>query len=191
MKYKILCLLLASFSLLQVKAQDEELPAESRGFDKSRLFFGGTLGATFGDYTFVNVSPQVGYRFNEYLGAGVGVNFIYNSIKYRDVYDHPVTREDYGYTGLSIFGRVYPLRVIMLQVQPELNYSWGEWKNLTTGEVQKLDNVFVPSLLVGGGAAIPTGGGAFTAMLQYDLIQNVRSPYGSKAFLSFGYSFGF
>jgi hypothetical protein len=49
---------------------------EKKGFDPQRLVIGGSLGASFGNYTFVNVSPQVGYMFNQYITAGAGINYI-------------------------------------------------------------------------------------------------------------------
>lgn len=134
-------------------------------------------------YTLVNVSPQVGYRFNRYVAAGAGVNFIYTNYKYIGY------REDYGVGGLNIFGRVYPIQQAFIQLQPEMNYTWGKQKYDTGGE-QKLDGKFVPSLLAGAGVAIPMGQrGAFLVMVQYDVIQNARSPYGSNAFISIGFNF--
>lgn len=171
-------------------AQDEpEAPAE-KGFDKNKLFFGGNFGLGFGSIsTLVNVSPQIGYRFNRYLAAGAGVNFIYSSYKYQ--FSNPQFKEVYGVTGLNIFGRVYPIDYILLQAQPELNYTWGKYKFYDGGPDQKLNAKFVPSLLGGAGAVIPMGRGAVIIMVQYDLLQNERSPYGNRAFYNFGYNIGF
>jgi hypothetical protein len=185
--FLIIFSLVASVSFAQ---EEEEEPVKEGGFDKSRLFFGGNLGANFGDYTLVNISPQLGYRFSDFVAAGAGVNFIYNSLKYRDFNNNPIYRDSYTITGLNIFGRVYPIRQIMLQVQPELNYVWGKQKSYNGEPDVRVAPKFVPSLLVGGGAAIPTGRGAFIAMLQYDVLQN-GIPYGTRPFLSFGYNMGF
>lgn len=167
---------------------DNSNTVEKRGFDKSKLFLGGNFGLGFGTNTFVNVSPQVGYRFNDYFAAGVGVNFNYYSYKtyYSDGSD---SRTSSGYAGLNIFGRVYPIPFILLQAQPELNYSWGSMKYYDVST--KLPDQFVPSLLLGGGAAIPTGGrnGALLLMIQYDMVQDQRSPYGKRPFFSLGYNF--
>jgi hypothetical protein len=167
-----------------VLAQDEPEEEGQKGFDKSKLFFGGTFGLSFGsNFTLVNVSPQVGYRFNRYLAAGTGINFIYSSSKYFGF------RENYGVAGFNIFGRFYPIEQILLQVQPEMNYTWGKLK-YDNGQEQKLESKFVPSLLVGAGAAIPMGrNGAMIVMIQYDVIQNVRSPYGKNAFITIGFNF--
>ena len=181
---------IALFASLHItaQAQDEEEP--KRGFDKSKLFFGGNFGLGFGsNSTLVNVSPQIGYRFNQYLAAGVGVTFLYSSYHY--TYTVPEYKENYGVAGLNIFGRVYPIEYVFLQLQPELNYNWGKFKFYNGMADQKLDGKIVPSLLGGAGAAIPAGRGAFIVMIQYDLLQNDRTPYGNRAFYNFGYNIGF
>lgn len=180
-----ICLLTASS--LSIFAQDEEEP--KKGFDKSKLFIGGTFGLSFGDFTFVNLSPQVGYRFNNILAAGAGFNFIYSSSKYD--YLSPSYREEYGVAGLNIFGRVYPIPYAFLQLQPEFNYIWGKLKyDDDIIPDQKLDGEFVPTLLAGVGAAIPAGNGAFTIMAQYDLLQRKPTVYGENVFISIGFNFG-
>ena len=171
-------------------AQEEEAP-EKKGFDKTKLFFGGSLGLSFGSYTFINVSPQVGYRFNKTFAAGTGINLQYSSYKtnYGDAsLDY---KEQYGMAGLNIFGRIYPVDFLLLQLQPELNYTWGNLSFYDGTPERKLDNKFVPSLLGGVGAGIPAGRGAFIVMAQYDILQQERSPYGSGVFFQFGYNVGF
>ena len=171
----------------------DEDPEPKKGFDKSKLFFGGNFGLSFSNYyTLINVSPQIGYRFNDYLAAGAGVNFIYSSEKYYDAYGNDAFRYNYGVTGLNIFGRVYPIRELFLQLQPEANYVWGNITYYNPSYKQKLSPEVVPSLLGGAGGVIPTGGrGGFIVMVQYDLLQQSRSPYGNHAFFSFGYNVGF
>lgn len=180
---------LSSILCLSVAAQDNEIPTrEKEGFDSERLFFGGNFGLTFGDFTFINVSPQVGYRFTPLFSAGGGVNFIYqsNKIYYQPGYEE---KSQYGYVGLNVFGRVNPLKFIILNVQPELNYVWGSTKIYPNGPEYKQEGKFIPSLLLGGGVAIPAGRGSMNAMLQYDVIQNPLSPYGRNMFFSIGFSF--
>ncbi len=90
------------------------------------------------------------------LAAGAGINFIYSSNKYQ----YAGYKEQYGVTGLNIFGRVYPIEYIFLQAQPEANYTWLKYK-FDNGEPDlKLPNKIVPSLLGGIGAAIPAGRGS-------------------------------
>ena len=179
------------FALIAITGIAQDEPEIKAGFDKSRLFIGGNFGANFGDFTLINLSPQLGYRFSNFLAAGAGVNFIYSSIKYRNYNNDVESKAAYGVTGLNLFGRVYPIREILFQVQPELNYTWGKYKYYDGRPDDKLSSTFVPSFLVGAGAALPTGRGAFMAMLQYDVLQKDRSPYGTKPFLSLGYTMGF
>jgi hypothetical protein len=181
-----------TFLTIGLQAQDDA-PVEKQGFDRSRLFGGGSFALSFGNITIVNISPQVGYRFSRYFAAGVGVNGQYSSFKTINGYDgSTLSREEYGVAGLNIFGRFYPIPQIILQAQPEANYVWGKIKYYDTGEEFKMDGKFVPSLLLGAGGAIPMGNaGAFIIMAQYDVLQNERTPYGNKVFFSFGYNFGF
>ncbi len=181
-------LLLGAVCFGHLQAQEEQ-PVEKKGFDPSKLFFGGNFGLSFGDYTLVNVSPQVGYHFNKYFAAGAGVNFIYSSFKTRYFPSNTEAyRDNFGNTGVNVFARVYPIQFLLLQMQPELNYNWGKRK-LADGTNLKLPGKFVPSVLAGAGGVLPAGRGAMIAMLQYDLVQDPRSPYGSKVFFTIGYNF--
>ncbi|MCM5529373.1 hypothetical protein [Parasegetibacter sp. NRK P23] len=171
-----------------LSAQDNEDGEEpTKGFDRSKLFGGGNFGLGFGSSnTFINISPQLGYRFTDHVAAGAGVNFIYNKVNFGGIEDK------LGFAGLNVFGRLYPLKYIILHAQPELNYSWGKFKDLGNNITQKYEGKFIPSMLVGGGANIPTGGnGAFTIMYLYDLVDDARSPYSTNPFISFGFNFGF
>ncbi|HEY4936932.1 MAG TPA: hypothetical protein VII44_10145 [Puia sp.] len=182
---KIFGLLIIGMGFIQfTKAQD----SDGKGFDKSKLFVGGNLGLAFGYATVINVAPLVGYHFSPMFAAGVGLNYSYYS--YDDGYN---TYYKETYLGMSIFGRVYPIQQFFIQVQPELNYVWGSgyFPSIDQNENSKV-NQFVPSLLLGGGAAIPTGGnGAFTISVMYDVIQNPLSPYFHQAVYGFGYNIGF
>jgi len=173
-----------------VYAQEEE--TGEKKFDPNKLFFGGYIGLSFGDYTLINVSPQVGYQFSQYFAAGAGINFIYTSIHSFDQYGDEY-KEKAGVVGLNVFGRFYPFQFLFLQVQPELNYTWGDrnyYSDLATDF--KYKGTVVPSVLGGLGAAIPTGSrGATIILAQYDLLQQSRNPYGNQVFFSIGYSTGF
>lgn len=186
---KILLMSFLVLSFISVNAQEEE---EQRGFDRSKLFIGGNFGMSFGNSTFINVSPQIGYRFKDWFAAGTGLNFQYSSFRSRNFSGATVSRENYGVVGLNIFGRVYPLQQVLLQVQPEMNYTWGKFKLYGPPDSEStLAGKFVPSVLLGAGGAIPMGRGAMIIMAQYDILQNERTPYGNRVFYNFGYNVGF
>jgi len=180
----LMSILISGFAFSQEQEQT------SKGFDKSRLFFGGNFGLSFGTYTFINVTPQVGYQLSNYFAVGTGINFIYSSTKYYQ--GTPAEyKSEYGAVGLNIFGRFYPIQYIMLHAQPELNYVWGKQTYSDGSASSKLPSRFVPSLLLGGGVIIPAGRGALVASLLYDVIQDYESPYYGFPVFGLGFNIGF
>ena len=180
------------FFLLSVVIINISLAQEKTGFDKSKLFLGGNFGLGFGSYTTaINISPQLGYHFNSVFAAGVGVNYAYYNYKFYDNTNTLYARDIYSYAGVNVFGRVYPIQYLFFQAQPELNYIWGKQKYYYPDAESKIPNQFVPSLLLGGGAAIPAGRGAFTISILYDVLQNSLSPYYRQAVYGFGFNIGF
>lgn len=180
-------LFLVSMNLV-AQEEVEDMEQEERGFDRSKMFIGGNFGLGFGTYNFnLSLSPQLGYRFNDLFAAGAGINFQYSSLK-----DYPIAgwKEKYTLAGVNVFGRIYPIRQIVLQVQPEINYSWGKIVDPgPPGQTYKSGKL-VPSALVGAGGVLGgRGSGEMLIMAQYDLLQHERSPYGDKIFFSFGYFF--
>lgn len=178
--------LLVGSSLL---AQDGE--EATKGFQKDRLFVGGNFGLSLGSYTFINISPQLGYRFSDHFAAGAGINGQYISIKNRYSNGDAYSKSARGVAGLNIFGRVYPIQNIMLQLQPEANYVFG--KEIMYGPPRqdyKIDPAIAPSLLAGGGLVVPSGRGAMIISLFYDVIQDVNSPYGNRPIFNFTYNIG-
>jgi hypothetical protein len=185
MKKNFLCSLL--FSLAAAYACSQDAPPET-GFDKSKLFLGGSFGLSFGSYTLINFSPQLGYHFTNYFAAGAGINLLYSSVHYTYPYEY---KDEYGASGLNIFGRFYPIQNIMLQIQPELNYVWGNEVYYDGTPSLQLASTIVPSLLMGGGVAIPAGRGSLLATLLYDVLQNPESPYYGRAVFNLGFNIGF
>jgi hypothetical protein len=123
----VLAMFAGEFASAQYTTPVEEGTSEKKGFDPQRLFFGGNFGLTFGDFTFINVSPQVGYRVTEKFSLGTQINFIYqsNKISYApNVYD----KSEYAYVGLGVFGRFNPIKFLLLNLQSEMNYIWGKIK---------------------------------------------------------------
>ncbi|HVF96147.1 MAG TPA: hypothetical protein VM871_02435 [Flavisolibacter sp.] len=171
-----------------VFAQDED-GAESPRNDK--VFAGGNFGLSLGNYTIINLSPQVGYQFNRFVSAGVGLNIQYASQKQK-LNGRNYSKTTQGITGLNLFGRIYPVKSVFLQVQPEANYVFGRITYFQpTEQTYKMDAEIVPSFLLGGGVAMPSGRGSFIATILYDVVQHTNSPYGNRPFVNFGYNFPF
>lgn len=185
-KYLAFVVLICFSNSLMAQKEDAD-----EGADPNRWFFGGNFGLTFGDYTLINVSPQVGYRFTERVAAGGGVNLQYASIKERYSNGDAYRKISQGVTGLNLFGRVYPIQNFMLQLQPEANYVFGRVKYYDATPNSKLNGKIVPSLLAGGGLVFPSGRGALIMAVFYDVLQDPNSPYSNKPVINFGYNIGF
>jgi len=183
----------ASAMFVSAQDEEEEKEEEKKGFQKEKLFFGGNFGLTFGNFTLINVSPQIGYRFTDHVAAGVGLNLQYISIKEKYTNGDLYRKSTQGVTGLNVFGRLYPIKQFMIQVQPEMNYVFGKEFYYDTNPRQeyKLDAQIVPSLLLGGGLVIPSGRGAFITSVFYDVLQDPNTPYGKRLIVNFTYNIGF
>lgn len=157
---------------------------KSTGFDMSKLSLGGNLGLQFGDYTVINISPQVGYDLSDYFTVGAGLGYTY----YKDkVYDYG-SRYDFksSYLSFDIFGRFYPVNGIVVSLQPEISRMWRTVEASRLGEKNSYSK-FISSLLIGGGLRYD----GIIAMIQYDVIQDKNTPYGDNIFYTVGYCFNF
>jgi hypothetical protein len=173
-------ILFCIFLLLAINiANAQTIQTVSSGFDKSKLEFGGTLGFSYGnskiggESTSLNISPEVGYRFSEFFRAGAGLSYIYRGYSDYDFSEN--------YAGLTLYGRFFPIKNLILLAEPELYRIWGK----------NFDNRFVPALLFGGGAYIPLATGAVSFTLSYDVLQNEYSPYYNRLIYTIGYVFCF
>src|SRR5215217_1524229 len=101
MRNTIFMLIVLASSLCSF-AQDEPTN-EKKGFQKEKLFVGGNFGLSIGDYTLINISPQIGYRFSNFFAAGLGVNGQYISIKERYINGDPYRKVSQGVVGLNVF----------------------------------------------------------------------------------------
>lgn len=145
-------------------------------FDPRRLEFGGNLGLQFGDYTTVNISPQIGYRFSNYFSAGAGIGYTYYSDN-RGAYDYKE-----HFLSFNLYANIFPVNFLIFSVRPEISRMWltEEYNG------QKYsDEKFVPSVVAGGGFRV----GGMTAQIKYDVVQDKYSPYGNRLFYSIGYTF--
>lgn len=150
----------------------------SNGFDVSKLSLGGNLGVQLGDYTMINIAPQLGYDIIPQLtlGAGLGYTYLKDDDRYYDYKN--------SYLSFNIFARYYPIEYVVLSVQPEISRLWS---TIEGRGIKYSDNKFVPTLVVGGGLRYQN----IIAMIQYDVIQNDNSPYGDTIFYTVGYCFNF
>lgn len=159
-------LFLASISLEGFSQQKS--PKEKKKPDipfHERLIFGGNLGLQFGDITFIDASPLVGYKVTEKLIAGVGLTYIY--IKYNSFGGYNT-----NIYGGRVFSRFFMLDNIFLHGEVEsLNGQWDYFTNR---------RFYVTNVLAGGGYRQALGPKAFANLtVLWNFNESAFSPYAN------------
>lgn len=174
-KIKLVLILLISGT--GVFGQDNE-NEEPRGFQKNRLFTGGSISFGLGSNTFqIGANPVFGYSLAKWVDAGLVVN--YNYASFRDI----ITSNDKLRTttyGGGAFTRLYPLRFLFAHVQFEHNFIKEKYIP-TNGGNSETNNVDANSLLAGVGVATeryPGDGRPFFYLaVLFDVLNEDFSPY--------------
>jgi hypothetical protein len=140
-----------------VRAKATEKDPNKESF-KERLVYGGNIGGYFGQNTFVNFNPMVGYRITDSFVAGIGANYLY--------FKSPL--QSGSVWGKSVWSRLYFL---------ESFYAHAEFENLDL-RYRYLDQSAKDNLNV---ALIGLGyqSNYFGIAVLYDLIQDPNSPYST------------
>jgi hypothetical protein len=190
---------------------------QKKGFDFSRMVFGGGLGLTFGTITNIYVAPSVGYRITDNFAAGITVGYNY----YRDkeaFYTYNINTNQSMYRPLSqsvysgsVWGRYMIIPNIIVQAEFEMNSlsfynsEHGYHADKDGWMMPGKERVMVPCLLLGGGYRQPIGEySSLFIMAMYDVFQdlpgNTRtdqngkyslSPYADRIDFRVGFSIGF
>lgn len=180
----------------QVNAQTRSTPSKiNQGFQKDKLFTGGTFNLGFGSgTTSLGISPQLGYSVTNWLDAGISVNVNYISQR-----DNPNILDKLRQTtyGPGVFARLFPVDFLFATVAGEYNTTRVKFipGNGTTTSVY---SVSAPSFLVGGGYAGGRQRGSNTyyyLSVMWDVAGDVNSPYvdnygRSNPIIRAGYNIG-
>jgi hypothetical protein len=184
--YFVVCIFLG---LTNSFAQEEKAERPSL---KDRLFFGGGLGAGFGDYTYVNVTPMIGYRVTPKLSVGLNLTYQYTTFDYYYANGRKETFNGSDY-GVGVFARQMLFGPIFLQAEYEyLNYA-GLYND--GSEYRSTFNSF----MAGGGISQPLGGRAFVfitvlynfSYANYNSYNSIRTPYDNPIVVRIGITAGF
>lgn len=153
-------------------------PAESP--KQQRVFYGGTVGFSFGSTFRISIEPFVGYVFTPQLSGGVKLRYEYvrqtnNSIT--------TTWNNYG---ASVFGRYrFIPRAYFMAEFSYMSYGYKVYEYTS-------DRSWVPFLMLGGGYIQPISPttSLFVEVL-FDVLQDSNSPYDAwTPFVSVGISVG-
>ncbi|MEP6594705.1 MAG: hypothetical protein ABJA71_02115 [Ginsengibacter sp.] len=157
-------------------AQDEDSETH-KGFDATNLFTGGSVsfGLGLGGYnkTFLaGLNPYFGYTFAKWIDAAFVVNFQYYTA--RNISDDKYRSTTYG---PGIFTRIYPVRFLFIQAQPEYNFI--KQKYIPVSGTSLKDNLRVTSLLLGAGyISSRSDKNSFTYLsILFDVLKDPYSPY--------------
>ena len=149
--------------------------------DFKRIFYGGSVGFSFGSYTSVRIYPMIGYRITPKLSTGLKLQYEFS--KYHTG-NHEYTYHNYG---ASIFSR---FRFIpQAYIHAEFNIM-----NYETYTVTSENSYYsVPFLFLGGGFVQRLGGHTYAyAEILFDVLNDKNSPYNEwTPFYTVGVSVGF
>ena len=193
----IIAVMLISLLAFNTYGQEEEMKptkernedSEKGGFKKDHLFTGGGVDLSFSSYDFViGASPILGYSFNKWFDAGIGINFTYISEReaYVDAYGNEyATGNKIHQTDIApiAFARFYPLKFLFIQAQGEQNIITQKYISGSglPSEKQKFD---ATSLLLGAGYCSGRQGVGdffYYISLSVDVLKNRYSPYVQRA----------
>lgn len=121
---------------------------QNSGFDWERVTIGGGFGMTFGDFTYVEVAPNLGYYLTDNILVGVGANYTYYEDKY------------YNYKTSIYGGRVFA--EYLFENMPFLAHTEAEVINF---EEYLGSRINVVNLYVGGGIKQRFGGNSYFYIL--------------------------
>lgn len=146
---------------------------------KERLTFGGGAALQLGTNTLIGGAPQIGYRINQDLMAGLGGTYYFQRFK-----------ADYGNVDNHLFGANLFARHKLL----DRIFAHAEWEQVNVQSAQAFDpnaRSWFSLLWVGGGYYTGLSdrlGAGFT--LLYDISENQGYPYQNPTIRG-GLSFGF
>ena len=179
MKRCFLLVLMLVFSTFVFSQKNEE---NDHSFKKENIFLGGSISLGLGSgYFAVGGNPEIGYTIAPWLDAGIGTNINYYTIA--PEYNNYRRDKSFNY-GAGIFTRIYPLKEVFFQIQPEYNWTKISGQYVGSDFVDKL-TFQAPSLLLGiGYTTREIGNSSFYTLIMIDAGNNTESPYigylGSK-----------
>jgi hypothetical protein len=189
----IIAFLVCSFSIFAqveepVKIEGKKKPVEEKPRFSDRLVFGGDIGLSVGTYTYINISPAVGYRLTNRLTAGLGPIYIYQKDNY------------YNYESSMYGGKVLTSFTVLRSTDINPNFQIGNLIFHLENEVLNVEpynaigqldgsRLWIDNLLLGGGLSQSVGSKFnVSVLILWDVTNNLYSPYSNPIFkIGFGF----
>jgi len=142
---------------------------------KEKITYGGNVQAVFGSWTYIYLSPTIGYNPVKKLNFGIG--FIYNYLK------SPYSRSSQSIYGGHSYARVF--------LRPNF-FVQGQYDKLLQPNRYSINNsdkkIWVDYALAGIGYSQPVGERfALNTLLMYNLTPSLLSIYPSRFILQVGF----
>lgn len=183
MKKALIILLLPIYFQATAQNQNENNPSQNEnqevkrsGFQKDKLFTGGSANIGFSNgTTMLGITPQLGYSLTNWLDAGITFNL--NYISQRDYYTTNKVRQTTF--GPGAFMRIFPVNFLFAGAQYEYNMIHQK-QIFANGTPILRYNYHANSLLVGAGYAggRERGGNSYYYLsIMWDIAGDPNSPY--------------
>ncbi len=184
-KRVFLLLVFAGIVLLagaQEVAETQETTKKEKVPFKDKLFTGGSIGLTFGDYTNVIISPVIGARLNPKVYAGLGIEYQYTKDKR---YNPSLTYNQYG-------GRVFAQYNIVPTLYAHGEFAGYSMERYVSSITRSKEREFVPFIYFGGGYRRMISERSFVSVqVLFDVLQHKYSPYKAwEPIFSVGFGVG-
>lgn len=158
---RLICVLCLVFCCNILLAQKEDKEKEKVPF-KDRLVTGGNVGLMFGNVTYIEAAPRLGYKVNRWFIPGIGLSSQFIGSRFWN-YNFSI------YSG-SVYAQVFPIQQVFGQVELERMTIGFKWK----GDFPR-DFAAGNRLLVGGGFRQQMGSNAYLGLtVLWDLIDHSR-----------------
>lgn len=161
----IIVILFVLFSVVCIAQDTSDSNATPRGNFVSKLGYSTAIGLQFGNTTFINVSPQIGYRITDRLMPGIGAGYRYMRIHYPNQYLFSTHIWSY-----SAWTRVYILDNLFAYLEYEkLHSNW---------DLNRPERRFtIDALLAGAGYRQALGSFSSSILILFNTIPSFYQPY--------------
>ncbi len=159
---------------------------------KDRLFFGGDFALSFGNSSYVNISPIAGYRITPRFSGGLGAIYIYEKSKY-----YHYETSTYGWKSFLSFDIFKNLNEYLpINLGDIIAHAENEVTNIELFRYDYLGHfystgtrIWIDNLLLGGGIRQQIGRRAsINLYILWDVTQNTYSPY-TNPIIRIGFNF--